>query len=406
MRGAQGQSGAGRLVLLGGGHAHLFVLEALARGRIVAGEVTVVAPHALQLYSAMVPGYLAGRYALEEVTVDLRALTRRIDGQFREASVERIDGAARRVVLDDATSLPYDVASVAIGGVPARRDIPGAGAHARFIKPVDRVRELREALDRAAEISGPEPLHVVVVGGGAAGVEVALAVRTRLDRQGASRAIISLLDSTHTVLRDRSQAAQEEAERVLRRGEITLRLSTAVEEVGPNHLRVTGGRVIPADLVVWATETEAPPVFRASGLPTDPRGFLLVTDTLAVEGCPGLYGAGDAVSLASHPRPPKAEVHALRQGRVLVHNLAMAIHTINDGRRGGSASAGARMARPYTPQPRVLSLLDTGDGRAILCYAGFSITTRWAMILKELIDRRFLRRFQRLGVGTTPRLTS
>jgi selenide,water dikinase len=385
------------LILLGGGQAHLYVLEALARGIIVAGEVTVVAPHALQLYSAMVPGVLAGRYALEDVTVDLRALTRRINGQFREAAVERIEAATRRVLLNDATSLPYDVASVAIGGVPAGRDIPGARAHARFIKPVDRVCELQAALDRAAEAAGPEPIQVVVVGAGAAGVEVALAVRTRLDRHGASRAIISLMDSTHTVLRDRSQAVQEEAERVLRQAEITIRLSTAVEEVGPNHVRVTGGRVVPADLVIWAAGIEAPPVFRASGLPIDSRGFLLVDDTLAVDGCPGLYGAGDAVSLASHPRTSKAGVHAMRQGRVLAHNIAAAM------RRDGTGRSGAPGVRPsfYAPQPRPLTLLNAGDGRAIVSYAGFATTARWAMILKHLLDRRFLRRFQRLGAGTT-----
>ena len=388
----------GRLLLLGGSDPHLFVLEALAHGRIVAGDVTVVAPHALQIYSGMMPGYLEGRYALEDVTVDLRELTRRIGGQFREAAVERIDGAVRRVLLNDATSLPYDVASVAIAGVPAGADIPGARAHARFIKPVDRVRELRAALDRTVEVAGPEPLQLVVVGAGATGVEVALAVRARLDRLGADRAIISLVDSTHTVLRDRSLAAQEEAERVLRRGEITLRLSTAVEEVGPNHVRVTGGRVVPADIVIWATGTDAPPVFRASGLPTDSRGFLVVDDTLAVGGCPGLYGAGEAVSLASHPRTPKVEVYALHQGPVLANNLAMAIHATHDGSAGRMS---APAARPYIPRPRVLSLLDTGDGRAILSYAGFATTSGWAMILKKLIDRRFLRRFQRLGAGTT-----
>lgn len=395
------RSGSGRLLLLGGGHAHLFVLEALARRRIIAGDVTVVAPHALQIYSSMVPGYLEGRYTLEEVTIDLRALTRRIGGQFREAAVERIDGSVRRVLLDDATSLPYDVASVAIGGVAAGLNIPGARAHARFIKPVAQARELPATLDRAAESAGPEPLQMVIVGAGATGVEVALAVRARLDRLGANRAIISLLDSSHTVLRDRSPAAQEEAERVLRWGEITLRLSTAVEEVGPNHVRVTGGRIIPTDLVIWTTGTEAPPVFRASGLPTDSRGFLMVDDDLAVGGCPGLFGAGDAVSFTTHPRAPKAGVDAVRQGPVLAHNLGIALRGSDEDRRRG-----APVARSYTPPSRSLALLNTGDGRAIFSYAGFAITARWAMTLKHLLDRRFLRRFQRLRAATTLRAAS
>jgi NADH dehydrogenase FAD-containing subunit len=405
VKGEEGQpprrSGSGRLLLLGGDHVHLFVLDALARRRIVAGDVTVVAPHALQVYSSMVPGYLVGRYTLEDVTIDLRALTRRVGGQFREAAVERLDAAVRRVLLDDATSLPYDVASVAIGAVAAGLNVPGARAHARFIETANQVRELPETLDRAAESAGPEPLQIVVVGAGPAGVEVALAVRARLDRLGANRAIISLLDSSHTVLRDRSPAAQEEAARVLRRGEITLRLSTAVEEVGPNHVRVTGGRVISADVVIWTSGIDAPPVFRASGLPTDSRGFLMVDDHLAIAGCPGLFGAGDAVSLTSHPRTPKAGVYAARQGPVLAHNLGIALGGAEADRRRG-----APVARFYTPPRRSLALLNTGDGRAIFCYAKFATTAGWAMTLKHLFDRRFLRRFQRLETGTPRRAAS
>jgi NADH dehydrogenase FAD-containing subunit len=396
-----GRSDSRRLLLLGGGPAQLFVLEALAQGRIVACDVTVVAPQALQIYPGVVPAYLEGRYRLEDVTVDLRALTRKIGGQFREAAVERIDGSARRVLLDDATSLPYDIASLAVGGVPAGRDIPGAREHARFLEPIARLRELPAAIDRAAESAGPEPLQVAVVGAGVTGVEVALAVRARLDRLGASRAIISLLDSTHTVLRGRNPAAQQEAERVLRRREITLRLSTAVIEVGPSHVRVTGGRVIPADLVCWATGTDAPPVFRASGLPTDSRGYLEVAGDLTVAGCPGLFAAGDAVSLGNHLRTPGAGTQAGRQGPVLARNLEVALRTLD-----GARHAPAPVTRSRPPMPRSLTLLNTGDGRAIISYANCATTARWAMTLKHLIDRRFLRRFQRLAESATPHLPS
>jgi selenide,water dikinase len=218
-------------------------------------------------------------------------------------------------------------------------------------------------------------------------VEVALAVRGRLDRLGTSRAIISLLESTHIVLRDRSPAAQEEAEQALARAEITLRLSTGVAEAGPDHVRLSGGRVLSADLVIWTTGTEASPIFRASGLRVDARGYLLVDDDLAVRDAPGLFGAGDAVAHASFPRLPRAGIHAARQGPILAHNLAQAL-------RGTGA------ARRYTPAPRALALLNTGDGRAILSYGGFATTTGWAMSLKDRIDRRFLGRFQRLSNGT------
>ena len=381
----------GRLLLVGGGHAHLQVLEAIAAGRITAAEVTLVSASERQIYSAMVPGFIEGRYTLEQIAIDLRLLARRLGAHFREAQVTRIDGLRRIAALDDGTTLPYDVASVAIGGAPAGGDLPGVRQFAKAVKPLPRVAELKEALTAAAAAGNPEPLQVIVVGAGAAGVEVALTARALLDRLGANRSIISLVESTHTPLRDRSLAAQEEAEAALKRGEITLRLSTAVEEVGANHVRVTGGRVIPADIVIWAAGTTAPALFRASGLPTDARGYLLVDDSLAVPSCPGLYGAGDAVSLESAPKTPKSGVQALRQGPVLMRNLALALGATPPGPAGPGAAR-------FRPQRRALALLNCGNGSAIFSYGGFAATGGWAMTLKDWVDRRFVRRFQRLAV--------
>jgi NADH dehydrogenase FAD-containing subunit len=384
--------GTARLLLIGGGYAHLQVLEAAAHNRIVPGAVTLVSPHPRQLYSGMVPGYLAGRYTIDEVTVDLPAVMRRIGGQFREAAVRQLDPAARTVTLHDGTTLPWDVASVAIGDLPAGAAIPGVQEHTQRVKPINRLLELGAALDAAAQAAGPEPLQIMVAGAGGSGFELALAVRARLDRLGANRAIISLVDSSHTPLRDRGLATRNDAEIALRRGEITLRLSTAVDEVGADHVRLTGGRVIPVDLVIWAVGSEGPPLFRASPLATDARGFLTVGDTLAVPGCPGLFGAGDAVSIQGSSRASPSGVSIRRQGSVLAHNLGLAITRVDA--LPGASLAGSYSA--YLPRPQTLSLLDCSNGTAIFSYSGFVTTAAWARWLKESIDRRSIRRFQRL----------
>ena len=169
-----------------------------------------------------------------------------------------------------------------------------------------------------------------------------------------------------------------------REREITVRMASRIDEVGADYLRLSSGQVLPADLVIWATGPAAPLLFTGSGLSSDPAGYLLVDDHLAAVGTTGLYGAGDAVTLQAAPRTPKAGVFAVRQGPVLAHNLAVALQF-----RG--------TLRPYRPQPRYLALLNTGDGRAILTYGAVVLVSRWAMRLKDWIDRRFMGRFQRLG---------
>jgi pyridine nucleotide-disulfide oxidoreductase family protein len=371
-----------RLVLVGGGPAHLVVLEAAARGAFAGAELTLVSPHAKELVSAMVPGYIAGRYSIDDVTIDLARIARRIGAQFLEDGAKRIDGTAKVVHLESGAELRYDLASVAVGGVPTGLNLPGVAHHARFTKPVTKALELVPALEEAARNAGPEPLRVVVVGSGAAGVEAVLAVRARLDQLGATQAVIILIGAAHTVLHDRSRRAAALADQALDRAEITRRLTTGVEEVGADYVRVTGGKVLPADLILWIAGTDAPPLFRASGLPTDPRGFLLVEETLAVPETPGLFAAGDAVTLTTAPHLPKAGVHALRMGQVLATNLARA--------------AQGKSLRSYRPESRFLTLLSTGDGQALLARGELAMQGRWVLALKHRRDRGLVRRFQRL----------
>ncbi len=263
----------GRLLLLGGGHGQLFVLEALARRQIVAEEVVLVSAHPYHLYSGMLPGVVQGRYTFDQLSVDLVALARAAGAEFIQDRVTGIDGHTRTVTLASGRSLGYDVASLAVGGAPATGAIPGVQRYALPMKPIDRAAKLVPAMERAALSAGPEPLQVVVVGAGAAGVELALTTRTRLDSLGANRAIITLIDASNTLLRHAGEALAATVERELRRGEVTLRLSTGVEEVCPAHLRLSGGRILQADLVLWCAGTEAPSLFRDSGLPVDGGGY-------------------------------------------------------------------------------------------------------------------------------------
>jgi NADH dehydrogenase FAD-containing subunit len=97
---------------------------------------------------------------------------------------------------------------------------------------------------------------------------------------------------------------------------------------------------------------------------------------------PRIFAVGDCGTLASHPGTPKAGVYAVREGPVLWESLKAAI-------RGGEPPR-------YQPQHGFLSILNTGDGRALLDYKGIVSHSRWAWRLKDRIDRRFMARYQGL----------
>jgi selenide,water dikinase len=318
-------------------------------------------------------------------------MTRSAGAELVLGKARHIDSAAHAVELESGERISYDIASIAIGSSASGLDLPGVRDHALLAKPVGQAERIVAALEAAVRETGAEPLRIVIVGGGAAGVEIALAVRARLDRLGVQRSAVTLIAASHTILSDRSPAAIAQALAALRRNDVTVRTERSVEAVGDRHLRLAGGAVMPTDLVIWATGAAAPSLFRESGLTTDREGFLLVDEQLRAVGAPDIFAAGDAATSRGYPLTAKAGVYAVRQGPVLARNLAAACAA----KAGGAPSSLAT----FRPQSRFLALLNVGDGRAILSYGPFALTSRWAMGLKDRIDRDFVRRFRSAAVS-------
>ena len=146
------------------------------------------------------------------------------------------------------------------------------------------------------------------------------------------------------------------------------------------RVRLENGESLACRLVVWVTAAVGWPIFHDSGLPLDDRGFLLLDDGLRSIGDSRVFAAGDCGTLAHFPKTPKAGVYAVREGPAL-HGSLMA------------ALAGEKPPH-YRPQQGFLAILNTGDGRALLTYKGLVSYSRWAMRLKDVIDRRFLARYR------------
>ncbi|HEX2163405.1 MAG TPA: hypothetical protein VHM02_05605, partial [Thermoanaerobaculia bacterium] len=107
-----------QLLLLGAGHAHLEVLRRLAAEGSPPFAATVVAP-ARHVYSGMVPGYLAGRYRLDEIVFDVPALAARAGAEHVPDLAVGLDPAARRVALAGGGSIEYDLVSLDVGSLAA-----------------------------------------------------------------------------------------------------------------------------------------------------------------------------------------------------------------------------------------------------------------------------------------------
>jgi selenide,water dikinase len=364
-----------RLVLVGGGHAHLHVLRELARRPIPDAEVVLVSPSEHHYYSAMVTGYLQGQYEAEALRFDLAALARCAGARFVCAAADRVD-VAERVVVTPTEQVAFDVCSLDVGSDAADARVVGMKQHALTLRPMARAVELRERLD-ALVASATRPLVVAVVGGGASGVELAFAIQRRL-REAPQGGMVTIVERARELLGDFAPAGRQLATRLLREHGVGLMLGGRATGVSATAVALDAGATVPADLVVWAAGASAPAVLNGSDVSRNEEGYLLVDRTLrAVDGSP-VWGAGDCITLRDRPGLPKAGVYAVGEAPILDRSLRAAL--------------GHGRAKKYRPQKRFMTLLNTGDDRAMLEWRGMHLHSRWAWRLKDRWDRKFVER--------------
>jgi pyridine nucleotide-disulfide oxidoreductase family protein len=345
-----------RVLLVGAGHAHARLLASLARAPIYGARLTLVSPSARQLYSAMLPGVVAGHYRREEAEFDVALLAERAYAEFIPATVEALDATARTATLSDGRQLSFDIASLNAGSRTDDR-VPGSREHALSVKPFERlVGELRQVS------------HVAVAGGGAGGAELAMALRHR----GGEVTLYSEHMSFPPELAKR-------VARVLRRRRVDFRPGMRVDAVEPGPVVVAGAARQQFDLVLWATGAAPLPWLAASGLALDERGFVRVDASLRSVSHPEVFALGDCAALDE----AKSGVHAVRHGMLLAQNLP---HVV----------AGTPLAA-YEPQPRALLLLTCGARYAIAARGDWTAEGRWVWWWKNAIDRRWMRTLNAAG---------
>ncbi len=367
-----------RLVLLGGGHAHVHVLHALAQPLDPDLSITLISPVAVQVYSGMLPGYLAGHYDLDECGIDLGPLARRARALVVTSSGALVDPARREVTCANGEVVPYDVLSIDIGSKAFLGDAVGVEQHATPVRPLERFVLAWESL--LARARRDEIGSITVVGGGAAGLEIAFAMEYRMRTlRGGDAPHVRVLADTPEVLSEYGEAARGRIQRLAAKRNIGLHPSSRVAEVGPGFVRLRDRIEFRSDATFWVAGAAAHGIFRDSGLRTDERGFLLVNDFLQSVSHPEVFGAGDCATSLDNPRP-KAGVFAVRAGPALVQNLRAAL-------------AGQPL-RDHVTRKRFLALIACGDKHALGIYGSFVFGGRWVWHWKDRIDRRFLARYR------------
>ena len=372
------------LVLVGGGHSHLFVLKQLAMQPLPGVRITLVTRDLHTPYSGMLPGYVAGHYSYDETHIDLLPLVRFAGARVVHAAVEGIDCEARQISVHGRPPIDYDLLSINIGSRPKIPNAPATEpAGTQFaVKPVDRFIHCWQQLEQRL-LEREDDLHLAIVGGGAGGVELALSLQHRVAQLSPAHAglRLSLLTDGDRLLAGHNARVRRSIERVLQKRHISVHYQHAVEAFSEGELRGNFAQPLPVDAVIWVTSASPAPWLGSSGLVLDANGFIEVNDCLQSTSHADVFAAGDIASVVGYPRP-KSGVFAVRQGTPLARNLRLRLQ--------------GRALKSFHPQSQNLSLISTGDRYAIASRGGWALKGKWCWWLKDVIDRKFVRRFSEL----------
>lgn len=377
------------LVLVGGGHSHVAVLRNFGMRPMPGVRLTLVTRDVRTPYSGMLPGFVAGHYSYDACHIDLVPLAAFAGARVYHAEAVGIDLGAKRLLCADRPPVPYDVLSLDIGSRPKQADVAGSTEHAIPVKPIDRFAARWKVLvSRVATES--RSLRIGVIGGGAAGVELTLAMQHRLRQLSIEKGydparVHFVLVTAEGLLPNHAPAVGRIFERVLRERAVELHLNSEVVAVEVGRVHCTSGATIALDEIIWVTQAGGASWLRDSGLACEADGFVRVRDTLQSVTDPDVFAAGDVATMDHHPRP-KAGVFAVRQGKPLVRNLRRVL--------------AGRRPKPFVPQTRYLSLISTGDQYAVASRGVWAAEGKRLWTLKDRIDRRFMRKYAELPVMT------
>lgn len=375
-----------KLVFIGGGHSHVIVLKNFGLKPLPGVQLTLITSVSHTPYSGMLPGHIAGFYRHDQCHINLRPLAKFAQASLYIDQAIGLDLKNNQVLCASGLTIDFDVLSIDIGSTPAKISVSGAAEYAIAAKPVPQLLQHWQNFRENVAANPQAGTSIAVVGGGAGGVELTLAMQRNLQQLLPQNPEIHLFQRSQELMSNYHPSMRYQVLQTLNGKGIQVHLSAEVCQIMsllPRKkflIKCASGLLVECDQVFWVTQASAPDWLKASGLGTDPQGFVFVDNTLRSLTHSHIFAAGDIATMINHPLP-KAGVFAVRQGKPLFENLQRYLL--------------GKPLKPYQPQVHYLSLIGTADHKAIANRGALTFPPHYLWwCYKDYIDRRFMNTFQ------------
>ncbi len=365
------------LILVGGGHANVQVLKAFAMRPILGLRITLISDVAYAPYSGMLPGFVAGRYQFEEMHINLYRLCNFANARFVHTKIKSIDTKNRVIQCQSRPDIAYDLLSINTGITPDYGNIDGAADYAVAVKPISQFLSKLVKLDN--EISSSKDT-IIIIGAGAAGIELAFAFRARFNKKNLTPKII-IIGKPKRFFLDISVKTHSKILQNCTNAGIDVYHGDPVIKLNKNSVILKSGVELSSNFTFLVTGAKPSEWLKSSSLNLTNDGFIEVNSTYQTSSDDRIFAAGDIAKIIGHPRP-RSGVFAVRAGPVLAKNLRLKLH-----------NSALQISHP---QLRYLSLITLHENTVLAIWNKYHLTAKWLSPVKQWIDKKFISNFNTL----------
>ena len=347
------------LILAGAGHGHIQILSKLQNMDLDRLKVIVITNYDRQFYSGMLPGYINGTFSLEQVSFKVEDYCNNPNIELIFDEIVEID-KNKNMVKTKNGEYYFDYLCMNLGS----KSIESFGEETEslhYVKPIYGFKELKD-------IGGGKD-QLLIIGGGAAGVELALAYSHKYPGLN-----ITIIDKHDDILLKFNNRTRKLSKKILDFRNIKVMYNTDIEKIEGNTAYYEGGE-LKFDQALVSTGVTGVDI-KYTGFEVDEKNFLKVNNKLFA--ADNILAIGDMVHIREFPHMPKAGVFAIRMTPILVNNV---FHEIFGG---GELES-------YVPQERYLQIINTSDDKAILSWGPFAMHNKLAMKIKNKIDMDYMK---------------